>query len=408
MFRATRGRPLATTITGSLPRPGWYTANLHGRPFPLAMTDLAYREQYIDALAAFASDQERAGLDVFTDGDARCDMDVAGRSWFAYATERLLGLEGFHPSSPRLTRPGDILFEIHESRVLPGVVGPVRRGPLAYAAVWRAAQRMTARPVKFGAISAQTVERVLRNFYYSDRRELLLDLAAAFNEEFLEVATAGCPAIQVEEPAIHANLGVAGASDPPAEFLVEAFNREVSGLREKTEVWCHTCWGNPAAQRVDHDRLSYARALPYLDCLDVDILTFEAADDDGADLPAIGQAIGKDKKICIGVVSHRTLQVERPEKVANLIRTALKYIEPERLILSSDCGFGRQGMSRLHAIYKMIAIVRGANLVRNELGLDEAPIMAMTPAYADPADAGTASPARPATVPDTSQGRKLE
>jgi 5-methyltetrahydropteroyltriglutamate--homocysteine methyltransferase len=81
--------------------------------------------------------------------------------------------------------------------------------------------------------------------------------------------------------------------------------------------------------------------------------------------------ISKDKKVALGVISHRTLQVERPEEIAELIRLALKHIEPERLILSSDCGFGRQSMSRMHAFYKMVALVRGANIVRKELGLPE-------------------------------------
>jgi 5-methyltetrahydropteroyltriglutamate--homocysteine methyltransferase len=64
------------------------------------------------------------------------------------------------------------------------------------------------------------------------------------------------------------------------------------------------------------------------------------------------------------------------EDVAALIRTALKSVPPERLLLSSDCGFGRQGMSRTHALYKMIAMVRGANIVRRELGLPESHIPA--------------------------------
>jgi 5-methyltetrahydropteroyltriglutamate--homocysteine methyltransferase len=89
--------------------------------------------------------------------------------------------------------------------------------------------------------------------------------------------------------------------------------------------------------------------------------------------------ISKDKKIPLGVISHRTLQVERPEDIAEFIRRALKHIEPERLILTSDCGFGRQSMSRMHAAYKMIALVRGANIIRKELGLPEAYIPATNP-----------------------------
>ena len=117
---------------------------------------------------------------------------------------------------------------------------------------------------------------------------------------------------------------------------------------------------------------SYKAALPYFDQLDVDVITVEGAFNNGMDLEHFGTMISKDKKIALGVISHRTLQVERPEEIADLIRRALKHIEPERLILTSDCGFGRQSASRMHASYKMIALVRGTNIVRKELGLPEA------------------------------------
>jgi len=74
-----------------------------------------------------------------------------------------------------------------------------------------------------------------------------------------------------------------------------------------------------------------------------------------------------------------TLRVERPEEVADLIRRALRFIEPERLILSIDCGFGPQSMSRSHAFYKMVSLARGANIVRRELGLDEVYVPAADP-----------------------------
>jgi 5-methyltetrahydropteroyltriglutamate--homocysteine methyltransferase len=74
--------------------------------------------------------------------------------------------------------------------------------------------------------------------------------------------------------------------------------------------------------------------------------------------------------------------VERPDEVAGLIRRALKVMDPARLIVSTDCGFGRQGMSRLHAFYKMVSLVRGTNIVRRELGLPEADVLAADPAGA--------------------------
>ena len=66
------------------------------------------------------------------------------------------------------------------------------------------------------------------------------------------------------------------------------------------------------------------------------------------------------------------MQVERPEEIADVIREALKHIPAERLIICSDCGMGREGMSRRHARYKMVSMVLGTNIIRKELGLPEA------------------------------------
>jgi 5-methyltetrahydropteroyltriglutamate--homocysteine methyltransferase len=381
MLKGTKDLPLATTTTGSLPRPRWYTANLSGRPFAVAMATLDYREQYQDTVAAYIIEQERAGLDVLVDGDARLDNDIAGRSWISYVPERMNGFGSADLARQPITsnrdkRPGDILFEVMETRLPSVVQGKVSRRNLDYVRLWKSAQAFTAKPMKFGGISAQIVETLSNNQYYRDRRDLVMDLSVALNEEYHELADAGCPVIQVEAPCVHEVAGISDDRMLTPQFYVEAFNREVKGLREKTEIWCHTCWGSPAAQRVEHRKHSYKASLPYLNELDVDCLTFETADNDGADFEEIGKVIDKSKKIALGVVSHRQLQVERPEDVADLVRRASKYIEPERLILSTDCGFGRQGMSRMHALYKMISVVRGANIVRHEIGLAEAPIPA--------------------------------
>ncbi len=380
MLTVSENRPLLTTITGSLPRPHWFTHNLQGRPFSVAMTDIGFREQYTDAVTTYLNDQARAGLDLLTDGDARCDCDVGGRSWFGYPAERLAGFEGFHvgrgrTASSRDKGPGDIMFEVLETRVLPKVAGPIGRGAMEYARVWKTAQRLTRKPVKFGAISGQMVATSVHDAHYKDRRALTMALSAAMNEELTELADAGCRVIQVEEPAIHGMIGV-DDSEVTSDFLVDAFNREVRGLRARTEVWVHTCWGNPAAQRTETKRRFYTPALPYFDRLEVDVVTFEAADNGGDEIEDFAAAISSDKKIAIGVISHRSLQVERPDEVAALIRRALKVIPAERLIVSTDCGFGRQGMSRLHAFYKMVALVRGTNIVRKELGLPVADVLA--------------------------------
>jgi 5-methyltetrahydropteroyltriglutamate--homocysteine methyltransferase len=121
-------------------------------------------------------------------------------------------------------------------------------------------------------------------------------------------------------------------------------------------------------------------ALDALNRVDADVITFETCSSGGMDLEAIGKHI-RDKKVCIGVVDHHTLQVETPEQVAALVRKALEQIPAERLVLASDCGMGREGMSRRHAFYKMVSIVLGTNLVRRELKLPEAHCLAAEPGY---------------------------
>jgi 5-methyltetrahydropteroyltriglutamate--homocysteine methyltransferase len=383
MFTATKDKPLATTTTGALPRPTWFTENLRGAPLSTGLAWSAYREQHFDCLACHCAAQHKAGIDIYVDGDARLDDDVAGRSWVSYAYERIEGIGeprvAVQPYAAMADKgPGDYIWEVIETRLTPHVEGPIGDTQLQLDRAWKAAATMTDKPVKVGSISAQVVSHMVNNDHYPDRYELLMALSEAFNKEYHALADAGAPIVQIEEPSIHQSMQVAH-QEITSEQYVEAFNREVAGLRDKTEVWCHTCWGSPGAQKMFPATASYEKALPYLDQLDIDVLTVEGASNNGLDFEHYGKLISKDKKIAVGVISHRTLQIERPEEVAALIRKALKYIEPERLILSSDCGFGRQAASRMHAFYKMVSLVRGANMVRKELGLDEVEIPATDP-----------------------------
>src|SRR5207302_9653990 len=107
---------------------------------------------------------------------------------------------------------------------------------------------------------------------------------------------------------------------------------------------------------------SYKRALGVLKQVDADVITVEMNSSNALDLEALCKQI-TGKKIAIGMIDHHTLQVETPEEVADLLRQALKYLSPERLAVCTDCGMGREGMSRRHAFYKTVSLVRGTNIV---------------------------------------------
>jgi len=148
------------------------------------------------------------------------------------------------------------------TRLPPRVTGAVGPGRLEYDLAWKIAQGMAHRPVKFGACSAQLVDMLVVNEHYADRAETVMALSAAKNIEYRKLAAAGCPVIQIEEPCFHFVEDVTW--EVPAEVYVAAFNLEVAGLRDQTEVWCHTCWGNPYAQNLGYGA-KYKPVLRYLD-----------------------------------------------------------------------------------------------------------------------------------------------
>ena len=386
MYKASANTVLPTSIIGSLPRPSWYNAGLGSGSFLEAMVNSRYREQYEDAVSSHLRAQETAGLDICTDGDAHYDEQVSGLSWQTYAPMHMSGFD----KEPKPTvynigavayPRGHILHDYLEARVLPRITGPVGRGRLQYTAMWKVAQRMSKRPVKFGTILPELLAASVADDHYKDPVERTWALSEAINAELNDLADAGCPVIQMEEPQIHM-VPIRGKAFGKLDVndLVKVFNNTVKGLRAKTEVWCHTCWGNPSQQRMFVGVQSYQPTLEALARVDADALTFETCSSGTGDLKAIGEAV-KDKKVVIGVIDHHTLQVERPEQIAALIREALKHVPPERLVISSDCGMGREGMGRRHAAYKMVAMVQGTNIVRKELGLPEAQCLAAEQRY---------------------------
>ena len=382
MYRATADIMLPTTLTGSLPRPDWFRENLGTRTFMQAMVDSRFREQYVDAVSVYLREQEVAGINICTDGDAHYDEEIGGQSWTSYPLFHMDGFDKGIPD-PAVFRTGGvgfpmghILHDYLEARVMPSITGPVGPGDLQYTSMWKTAQRMTKKPVKFGTITPEILAVAVDDKFYKDPVKRLTALSDAIYEELHELADAGCPIIQLEEPQIHivpvrGNIfGKLGMKE-----LAEIFNNTVKGLRDKTEVWCHTCWGNPSQQRMFLEVQSYAPSLEYLNMVDADVITFESCSSGMMGLEAIGATI-TDMKVAIGVSDHHSLQVERPDEIAHHIREALKHIPAERLIISSDCGMGREGMSRRHARYKMISLVQGTNIVRKELGLPVAECLA--------------------------------
>ena len=387
MLTVTKDLVLPCTITGSWPRPRWFDMSMEGRPLDTCMMNTAYREKFSDALAVVISDEERAGIDLVTHGDLHCDDDMAGRSWHHYPLQRWAGFEGDYLQSEETRSPwlryppGTLLNEIYTGWRWPRVVDKIEHRSLDYAKIFRMAQAKSRKPVKFGTCCSQVMGLFLdiHTSKYQDNRQIIWDMAEAMNKELLALRDAGCKVIQIEEPTLHFWANTYGADSDECKFMVDAFNREVEGL-DDVELWIHTCWGNPNMQRVI-DNNSYQESFElYMHAMKGDVWTVEMTDRNFEDIELFGAMKGRlPKKVCVGAVSHRNLQVDRPEDIAGRIRTALEHVDAEQLIVSSDCGFGRQGCNRDIAFFKTAAIAQGTNLVRKELGIETSYVPAADP-----------------------------
>lgn len=391
-FTSTKDLAAPRDDHGLVPAPSLVRRQPVGEALDTAMMDPWFRERFADAHAMVVSDLERAGLDILTTGDYHLDEDVAGRSWHHYPLQRWKGLEHEelqteNTRSPLLSYPvGTMLDSIYKTWRWPRVVDKVEhdpKNPLEYAKIWRIAQQSAAsgKPVKFGTCSAQVLAFFLDShtdkYDLDDKKQLTWDMAEAMNKELRQLADAGCKAIQIEEPTLHFLACYYPEQTDVLDFLVDCFNREVEGL-DDVEVWIHTCWGNPNMQKVFSDE-SYANSVEiYLERLKGDVWTIEATENDLKELSLFKPyADSLKKKIAVGVISHRTLQVDFPEVVAGRIRRALEVIPADKLVLSTDCGFGRQGFNRHVAFHKTLSIPMARNVVLEELGVEPRSIAAV-------------------------------
>ena len=180
------------------------------------------------------------------------------------------------------------------------------------------------------------------------------DLADILNAELKRLVEAGCTFIQIDEP-----VWVGYPQDMP--WLVESFNRLVRDVRAKIAL--HVCYGNYQLKRLFTGQ--YDDLFPALLGVHADQLSMEFAVSDGAGL-GLFRRHPTDKEVVVGVIDVKSPEVETPAVVADRIRKALKFIPPERMFISPDCGM--KFMPRDRAFAKLQAMVEGTRIVRRELG----------------------------------------
>ena len=337
---------LPTTLVGSYPQPDWLIdrEKLAGRFPPRVRAMELWRvdprwleEAQDDATILAIRDQERAGLDIITDGEQRRE---------SYSNRFATALEGVD-----LDNPGTALDRSGHPNPVPRIAGRIRRKHPVEVRDVQFLRAHTDRRIKMTVPGPFTMSRQAQNDFYESEEELVLDYAAAVNEEIKDLFAAGADVVQLDEPYMQAR------PEKAREFGLKALDRALDGVTGMTAL--HICFGYAA---IIHERPSGYSFLPELAGSAVKQISIETAQS-GLDCSVLEKLPGK--TILLGVLDLSDMSVETPKTVAERIRRGLAHVDAANVIVAPDCGL--KYLPRDVAFGKMQAMVEGADMVRAEI-----------------------------------------
>jgi 5-methyltetrahydropteroyltriglutamate--homocysteine methyltransferase len=334
---------LPTTVIGSYAMPSWlWTAVDEIDKGNYGRTDT--QETFDDAVNIAILDQERAGVDIITDGEMRRWYFVQSfyKRMEGIASDpplRKVGLYGYD-TPPRYHTTGKV--------TVPDGLGIVEE--------FKYTKTHTDRPIKVTCPGPLTITIHLRpSEGYADRVELAWEFARVINAELKALVEAGADYIQLDEPSFAVIPGSVGD-------WVELYNACVEGVDAKLAL--HVCFGNLGSR--PRGKRSYRWMFPELLEAKADQLVFEYANREMSEID-LWKEFSVDRELGAGVIDIKSFYVETPDDVAERIRQILEYVPAEKLYISPDCGFFQ--LPRWLSYLKLEAMVAGTKIVRSELGV---------------------------------------
>jgi len=336
---------LPTTIAGSLPKPAWL-AEPRKLWAPWKLEGEALADGKRDAVRLVLALQEKAGIDIVTDGEQTRRHFVNGYM------EKLEGIDFKNLKTVHIRNRYDA--------DVPRVVAPVRRPKPVHSDDVKFLRAATNHPVKFTLPGPMTMVDTLYDEYYQSREKLAMAFAEILNQEATELAALGVDVIQFDEPAFNVYF------DEVREWGVAALERARRGLKCKTAV--HICYGYGIEANIKWKESlgaqwrQYENTFPLLAKSSIDQVSLECAN---SHVPIELIALLQGKDVLVGAIDVANPRVETPEDVAKVIREALKHVPKERLYPCTNCGM--VPLARDVAAGKLAALGAGAALVREEL-----------------------------------------
>ncbi|MDF1721594.1 MAG: uroporphyrinogen decarboxylase family protein [Minwuia sp.] len=337
---------IPTMLVGSYPQPAWLVNRdvlLGNAPPRVRMRDVwcpgpeTLQEAQDDACLLALRDQERAGIDIVSDGECRRE------SYFSHFANALGGID--------INNPGEMPGRTGKPTSVPRVTGPITRTTGVQVGDVAFLRQQTDRPIKVTIPGAFTMARMAKDEFYGDQGRLIDAYAAVLNAVIQEMKAAGADIIQIDEPHMQAH------PEDARRYGVDAINQAFDGVPGITIV--HVCFGYAYVVR---DKPSGYSFLAELDACDATAISIEAAQ------PRLDPSIIDrlpSKQIVYGVIDLGTDDVETPELVADRLRGAVRHAGPGRIIAAPDCGM--KYLTRQVACGKLAALADGAAIVRREV-----------------------------------------
>jgi 5-methyltetrahydropteroyltriglutamate--homocysteine methyltransferase len=336
---------LRTTIAGSLPKPEWL-APPNQLWAPWLLEGAVLEDGKRDAVRLAVQDQERAGIDIVTDGEQ------TRRHFVTTFIESLEGVDFQHKKNVRIRNRYDA--------DVPVVVGDVVRTKPIYVDDAAFLRAQTTRLVKYTLPGPMTMVDTLYDAHYRSRAKLAWAFAEILNAEARAIEATGVDVIQFDEPAFNVYF------DEVREWGIAALERAAEGLRCKVAV--HICYGygikanNDWKKTLGGEWRQYEQTFPLLAQSKVQQISLECAHSH-VPIELIELLQGKD--VLVGAIDVASDDVETPEEVAATIRSALRFVAAEKLYPCTNCGM--VPLKRPVAQGKLAALAKGAQLVRAEL-----------------------------------------
>ena len=337
---------LPTTLVGSYAQPDWLINRemLSKQMPPRVRAQQLWRvppewleQAQDDATLLAIRDQERAGIDILTDGEMRRE---------SYSNRFATALEGVD-----LDNPGSVISRSGHPIAVPRVISKIRRKHAVQVRDVEFLRANTDRRIKITVPGPFTMSQQAVDEHYHDTAAMALDYADAVNAEMRDLFAAGADVVQIDEPWMQA------FPEKAREYGLAALNRALQGVAGTTAV--HICFGYGALVAGRPAGYSF---LPELMDSPVQQVSVETAQSN-LDCSVLENLRGK--TIILGVLDLHDNQVETPEAVAARIRCALPFVSPDHLVIAPDCGL--KYLPRDVAFGKMKAMADGASLVRKQV-----------------------------------------